>query len=151
MADGRTDTFEVGLAAIRRRERSTAELKDWLLERDHELEDVDAAVERLLECGELDDERFARLYAQDKRELSGWGPARIAAVLRERGIDRDLIELACADPYEAQLERAVALLRARRTPLEGDTALERALGMLARRGYGSEVAYEAIRIAAPPG
>ena len=44
-------------------------------------------MERLLEAGALDDERFARRFAEDKRELRGWGPDRIAEALRARGVD----------------------------------------------------------------
>jgi hypothetical protein len=41
----------------------------------------------------------------------------------------------------------VELLRDRGTELGDERARSRALGLLARRGYGSEVAYEAIRVA----
>ena len=41
-------------------------------------EELEEAVSRLVEAGALDDEVFARRYAEDKRELRGWGPDRIA-------------------------------------------------------------------------
>ena len=41
---------------------------------------------RLIEAGALDDERFARRYAEDKRELRGWGPERIREALAARGV-----------------------------------------------------------------
>lgn len=141
----RKEAFERALAAINRRERSTAEIVAWLADRDYGPEQIEAAVCRLIEEGLLDDERFARLYAEDKRELSGWGPERIAAGLRERGIDRHLVERACSDGHEEQVERAAVLLAERRAQLDDDRARERALGLLNRRGYDYEVAHEAIR------
>ena len=49
-----------------------------------------------------------------------------------------------ADP-EQEIELAVTLLRDRGGALEDGSERQRALGMLIRRGYDSEVAYEAIR------
>ncbi|MGB3098575.1 MAG: regulatory protein RecX [Solirubrobacterales bacterium] len=141
------DAFEAALGSIRRRERSTAEVVDWLAERDFGSEEIEDAVGRLIEIGELDDERFARLFAEDKRELSGWGPERIAGTLRERGIDRHLIEGACADERPEQVERAATLLWQRNSALEDDRDRARALSFLTRRGYDYEVAHDAIRTA----
>ena len=46
----------------------------------------------LAEQGYLDDERFARLFAEDKRGLEQWGAERISQGLVARGIDRELID-----------------------------------------------------------
>jgi regulatory protein len=135
---------------LRRRERSIAEIAGWLRERDYTGEEVEQAVGELIECGELDDERFASLFAEDKRELSGWGPERIAASLRERGLDAGLIVRVTEEDRAAQLERAAALLRARGLPLGEARERERALGLLTRRGFDYELAHDAIRDAAPP-
>ena len=51
---------------------------------------------RLVEDGSIDDERFARRYAEDKRELAGWGPDRIREALAERGVPEELIAEAIA-------------------------------------------------------
>jgi len=50
-----------------------------------------------------------------------------------------------SDPDEAQAERGAELLIARRADLSGEAGRGRALAYLVRRGYGSEVAYEAVR------
>ena len=55
----------------------------------------------LIELGELDDERFAFAFAEDKRELAGWGAERIEAALLDRGLDRALAERACAERASA--------------------------------------------------
>jgi regulatory protein len=147
MARDERDPFTEALGAIRRRERTTAEIVEWLAERDYGPEEIESAVGRLTEFGELDDARFAREFAQDKRELAGWGPERIAVALRERGIDRGLVEAASLETHAEQVERAVALLRERRFMLADDSDRRRALALLGRRGYGYEVAHEAIRLA----
>ncbi|MGH2963328.1 MAG: hypothetical protein ACRDL3_14230, partial [Solirubrobacterales bacterium] len=65
------EAFELAVRALGRRERSRAELEAWLVERGVGEPEVEATMLRLEELGELDDARFARCYAEDKRELSG--------------------------------------------------------------------------------
>ncbi len=140
------EAFAKALGALRRRERSRAELNEWLARRGFEREDADAALDRLDLVGELDDERFARRYAEDKRELSGWGPERIRESLVARGVPLEQVESALdADSYDEQLDRASELLERKGGDLDSDVARGRALGFLTRRGYEYEVAYEAVR------
>jgi regulatory protein len=150
-ASGRTEprgAFELAVGAISRKERTVAELREWLAARDVESGEAEEAVTRLIEIGELDDERFARRYADDKRELHGWGPDRIREALVERGIDRPIAEAAAGgDGAGQQAERAADLLRGRGTNLAGEASRAKALAYLARRGYDYEVAYQAVRLA----
>lgn len=136
------------LGALRRRERSSAELHRWLRERGCGEAVAEAVVAELVELGELDDERFAFAYAADKRDLSGWGSHRIATALTERGIGVALAERAVAEPREAELERAVRLVETRGEDLGDDRGRGRALAHLTRRGYEYELAYDAVRAAA---
>jgi regulatory protein len=138
--------FERALGALARKERTVAELEAWLAEREYPQEQVAAAIDRLIEDGALDDERFARRFAEDKRDLRGWGPTRIQEALRARGLDPGLIEAALAlDGVDAQLDRAVALLERRGEPPVDEASRGRALSYLARRGYEVDLAYEAVR------
>jgi regulatory protein len=140
------DAFERAVGALGQRERTTAELDTWLADRGYPAAEIAAAIERLTAIGELDDERFARRYAEDKRELSGWGADRIREALAAKGLDRATIDSAVAEmsPGE-ELARAVALLERRGEPAVDEPSRARALGFLARRGYDSELAYEAVR------
>jgi regulatory protein len=100
----------------------------------------------LAEAGAIDDRSFARRYAADKRELAGWGPARIGGALESRGVAREHIDAAlAADDERAQLARAAALLRDRGMLCSSERERERALGLLVRRGYSLELAYETVR------
>jgi regulatory protein len=133
------------VAALRRRERTTAELHGWLLERGYGEEVAEAVIAELVEVGELDDERFALAYAADKRDLAGWGAQRISAALRTRGIGAALAERAAEEAREDQLERAVELVRRKGEDLDDADGCARSLAHLAGRGYEHELAYEAIR------
>ena len=146
MPERALDAFQAALAALRRRERATAELSAWLARRGYGSEEIASAIARLTELGELDDERFAQRYAEDKRELRGWGAERIRESLASRGIPAGLVEATLEeDSYGAQVARASGLLAQQGRPLDADSDRARALGYLTRRGYEYEVAYEAIR------
>lgn len=140
------DPYELALRALSYKERTEAELRGWLAERgveDAEREDV---LLRLAEAGAVDDERFARRYAEDKRELAGWGPERIRRALEGRGVAAEHVEAALAGYEEdEQLRRAVALLRERGLSCDSDPERERALRLLVRRGFSLELGYEAVR------
>ena len=140
------EPLELALRALGRKERSTAELTRWLAERGVSEEDVTVTVDHLVEVGELDDARFARRYAEDKRELAGWGAERIRESLIARGVESEDIEAAmAADEEPNQVVRAAALLARRASPVDSDRGRARALGYLMRKGYAYEVAHEAIR------
>ena len=112
-----SEAFARGLGALRRRERGTAELAEWLAARGFTAAEVGTAIARLTEVGELDDLRFATRFAEDKRELRGWGPERIREVLSSRGIASELIDARLlTDGHADQLARAEGLLARRGRP-----------------------------------
>lgn len=153
-------------ALINRRERTVAEVHARLERAGVEAAEAAMAVAELLGYGYLDDGRYARVFTQDKRTLEGWGNGRIARALQARGVAGEVIEAALtASDSEAgeagdreaggaaggssttdELRRALALLR-RRFP--GGPAQpadrRRAFGVLARKGYDSETAADAVR------
>lgn len=149
MADGaesRRDAYELAVRALSRKERSTAELAMWLDQRGVEAEDIAAVIDQLTAIGELDDERFARLFAEDKQELAGWGAERVREALLARGVASEHIEAAlAADSEEVQIDRANDLLVRRGRSIDSEAEKTSALGYLTRRGYSYEIAYEAIR------
>jgi regulatory protein len=143
MAD---DAYELALRALGRKERSSVELAEWLRGRGVDAEDVEDVIGRLIELGELDDERFALCYAEDKRALAGWGAERIRDALLARGIAPEHVEAALAGDLDViQIRRAGELLARRERGLESEADRASALGYLTRRGYSYEIAHEAIR------
>lgn len=134
------------LGAIGRKERTESEMTAWLREREVEEEEVDRVIAFLIENEALDDQRFAIAFANDKRELSGWGSDRIEEVLRKRGIRGDQIRVALNQEVEVgEVDRAVGVLLAKRAQVDDPKDRQKALGLLARRGYCAEDAYAAIR------
>jgi regulatory protein len=130
-----------------KRDRTIAEVRAYLERAEATPELIDAAVGEIVELGYLDDERYSRCFAEDRRKLDGWGAERIRRRLLELGIDRELAEMA-SQPIddEQEMTAALALLRRRlKTPPKDQRERQRALELLVRRGYEPDVAYEAVR------
>jgi len=138
---------------LNRRERTRSEVRAHLEGAGVDSREVEQAIAALVEDGQLDDARFARLLVQDKRELEGWGGDRIRQVLLARGVEPDLIEDALAEQSAGtEMERALELLRRRfPVPAWDRHERERALGVLLRKGYDVDLALDALAIHASEG
>jgi regulatory protein len=138
---------ELAWRALNRRDRTVAELARILAAKRVEGPLIDDVVGELIEQGYLDDARYARQFAEDRRRLDEWGTERIERRLRALGVDREEIAAALGGQgHEDELDAALALLR-RRFPVPPATPRdsERALGMLVRKGYELELAHDALR------
>jgi regulatory protein len=139
--------LELAYRYLNRRDRTEAEVREHLEGRGLAAGDVERSIATLRDQSYLDDARFARLLAQDKRTLEHWGSDRIRRTLSARGIDRDLVEAALAgdDASSAELDRAVAVLRRRfPAPPQERRERDRALALLLRKGYDAELALDAL-------
>lgn len=130
-----------------RRDRTVVEMRRHLEGKRVEPDLIDEAIAELLEQGYLDDARYARRFTEDRRTLDSWGTDRIEQRLIAVGVDRaDIAAALAAQPAEDELEAAVALLQRKlREPPADDRGREKALGLLVRKGYDLEVAYDAVR------
>ena len=139
--------LELAVGHLGKRDRTAAEIRRHLTGNDVSAEAADAAVAELERMGYLDDVRYARTFAEDRRALDGWGHERIERRLLELGVDREHIAAAVGErDGEEELEAALELLRRRlRTAPSSERERERALGMLVRKGYDLELAYDAVR------
>ncbi len=132
-----------------RRDHSVAELRCKLERAKLSTAAIDAALALVAEQGYLDDARYARLLAEDRRNIDGWGAERIRARLQRAGIERELIDDTLAGfEGSSELAAAGALLQRRcRLPLSDNRERQRAFAILIRAGYDSDVAYDAVRAA----
>ncbi|HLH65739.1 MAG TPA: RecX family transcriptional regulator [Solirubrobacteraceae bacterium] len=131
---------------------------------------AERAIAALRERALLDDLRYARLFVAERRSLREWGRLRILSGLLARGVDpavarRALDEDDTGDRLRqgdgerddgegegdgegqrnGELQRALALLRRRfPEPPRDRRQRDRALSLLLRRGYESELALDAL-------
>ncbi len=142
--------LEFGYAYLNQRERTVNEVRRHLEGKGLAAELIDATIRTLADQGYLDDRRFAQMFIADKRELERWGSERIRRRLQARGIDRDLVAAALLEGSDSggaatELDRALGVLRRRFPgPPHGRRERERALGVLLRKGYDSDLALDAL-------
>jgi len=138
---------DVAWRALNRRDRTVTELGRIMADKRVEPELIQRVVEEIAEQGYLDDARYARAFAEDRRRLDAWGAERIERRLLALGVGREHIDAALAeqDP-DTERDAALAYLR-RRAPAPATTPQERdrQLRLLLRRGYAGDLAYEVVR------
>jgi regulatory protein len=130
-----------------RRDRTVAEVRERLDAQEIDAEVVDEAIAELTRQGYLDDARYAHRFAEDRRTIDAWGAERIERRLLAVGVEPALIAAAIGERGAAEeLEAALTVLR-RRFPdaPTDDRDRDRALGLLVRKGYDLDLAYDAVR------
>jgi len=136
----------LGLLAVR--PRSRRELERRLLGARFEPDEVEDVLVRLERVGLVDDEAFARQFAEHRFGSRKEGSRAVAQGLRAAGIESSLVEAVSHQTTEDDEERAAELARSRVSRLSGVTpekAFARLSSLLMRRGYGPQIARSAAR------
>src|SRR6476469_2716264 len=139
------------LRLLTARARTRSELEGQLTKRGFPDEVSNRVLDRLAQVGLVDDADFAEQWVSSRRTNAGKGKRALAAELRTKGVDNDVITAALAGiDAEAERERAEQLVRdkLRREKLgdDDDTKVARRLvGMLARRGYNQTMAFDVVK------
>lgn len=140
---------EIALRQLTAADRSCHELHTRLLARGVEDPVARAVVDRFVQVGLLDDARFARQWVGARLQGRGLSRRAIERELADKGIAPDLAGQALAG-VDAQTERDTASRLVQRKArgmlhLEEPVRLRRLVGMLARKGYAPDVAYQVVR------
>ena len=95
------------LHLLSRRALTVSECRSRLAARNHSAQQIDAAIEHLLETGGLDDKRLAREYARTSAEVKGRGRLRALRDLQARGVEKQVAAEAIAEVFAEKDERAL--------------------------------------------
>ncbi len=149
MAKKKRTAYQTALDLLSRRDHFRRELVDKLSQRDFPTNEVEAAVDRCAELDLIDDQRIAERFVEVRAGDRGWGPHRLAAELRQRGVDA-----ADADRLSnLSDELAAAAMRTAMRKLEVRAPNEwwrdgqrraRMVSSLITRGFEAEVAIAAV-------
>jgi regulatory protein len=140
--------LEAALRFLEARQRSAAEVRRRLLLHGYRAPMVEAAIDRLVELGMLDDAAFAKAWVESRDRARPRGERLLRQELARKGIDRAITDEALderddarpdADAEAAQrlLDRHAAALA--RVP-DPRARRQRAYGLLARNGFDPELA-----------
>ena len=109
---------------LSRREHSKKEIYHKLSYRVSSLELLEQEIEKLIQEGLLDNRRFAEQYVHN-RENRGLGPIRIEKELRERGIERTIIDELLSEKNWIELAKKALLKKTRKSlPREKEQILK---------------------------
>jgi regulatory protein len=127
------------LGMLARREHSGAELRAKLAAKGFPSDIINDALTDLRRSGWLSDERFVESYVRARCDR-GYGPARIRAELRERGVDDALIasHLDARDPAWLPRLQAVRAKRFAGKPPRDYAGKARQMRFLQSRGFTAE-------------
>jgi regulatory protein len=148
-ADPETVAREIALRQLTAAPRTRAQLSDAMSRRGVPDEVADAVLDRFEEVRLVDDEEFARQWVQTRHAGRGLARRALRYELRERGVADETVQAAVEQiDADAELEAARQLVRRRLPGMRADDPARRTrrlAGMLARKGYGTAVAFRAIR------
>jgi regulatory protein len=129
--------------------RTRFELRAKLAQKNVPEEIAEKLLDRFEEVGLIDDAAFARAWVESRSRARGLAPRALADELRRKGVDREAAQAALelVDPA-AQRVRARELVDKKLRSLRGVdevTATRRLVGLLARKGYSSSLAFAVVR------
>ncbi|MEM8529616.1 MAG: RecX family transcriptional regulator [Chloroflexota bacterium] len=143
-------SLQVGLRLLSARPRSTAEIRERLNREGFTTTSIEQTVERLIELELLDDTTFTRQWIENRQTLRPRGVNALRNELRQKGIQRDIVEAALEDDelIGNETERAMTLARSvvhkyRNSPNRA-TFTRRLGGYLQRRGFHFDIIHPVI-------
>lgn len=116
------------------RDHSRRELIEKL-RRDYSAESAEAAADRLTQLGLIDDGRYARRYAADLVNLKHLSERGVRQKLREKGIDRDLIDEVMDELSIDESVQIRGIIMKKYPDLSDEKLRRRAVAALSRMGY----------------
>ncbi len=131
------------------RARTRSELADKLASRNVPGDIATRLLDRFEEVGLVDDAAFAREWVEQRQSGRGLARRALAQELRRKGIEDEVAqevlgEIDDDDEVAAARMLVRAKLRSVRT-LDRDKAVRRLVGMLARKGHSSSVAFRVVK------
>ncbi len=120
---------------LSRRDHSVKELRDKLI-RTSDPVNADKAIEKMLEFGYLDDEKYARSLVKYLFETKHYSASHVRQECFRRGIDRDIVQQLLEDDEPDNVKNALALIEGKyRTKLLQENGREKVTAALMRKGF----------------
>lgn len=138
--------FNRALKYLSYKNRSTKEIYDYLLKKDYSKEDIDEAIEKLIEYKFLDDNNFSEIFIRD-RQLKGRSKRMIGYELKQKGVNKDTTEKSL-EKAQDDLKTAKEYIGKRMhqfEKLEPEKKKQRIIGRLQSRGYNWDVIKEILK------
>ena len=133
---------EQALRLLERRDYGRDELVSKLVEKGAEAPDAEAAADKMVEYGFVNDEKYAGMVVRHYA-AKGYGAARVREELRRRRLPRELWDAALGQMPDNSAAAAAILAQKLRGRGADRDALRRAMSALVRRGFSWDEARRA--------
>ena len=130
------------LSLLEKRDYGRDELVSKLVEKGAEAPDAEAAVDKMVEYGFVNDEKYAGMVVRHYA-AKGYGAARVREELRRRRLPRELWDAALGQMPDNSAAAAAILAQKLRGRGADRDALRRAMSALVRRGFSWDEARRA--------
>lgn len=101
------EMMDTAIKYIGLRLRSVKEIKDYLRKKYEEIELIEIVVNKLINLGYLDDNKFAKAFIKDKMKFTSMGDYKIKLELEHLGVSYDIIEESISIIDEKELEEKI--------------------------------------------
>lgn len=129
--------------------RSRAELAQGLAKKQISAEVASAVLDKFEAAGLVDDAEFAHSWVQSRQRGKGLSSRVLAMELRRKGVDDELVRAALDDlDPDDEVEAAHRLVQTKLRSMsrfDETTKIRRLTGLLARKGYSPQLAFEVVR------
>ena len=137
--------YQKALSYLSYRPRSERELVDNLSKHDFSEDVAQKVIKRLERLGLVDDLAFAQTWVENRSDFKPRGRLALRMELRQKGIDRDLIDFVLDDLDEDALAYQAAMKQARKyRNLDWKDYRKKMIAFLGRRGFNYGTAKEVV-------
>lgn len=120
---------------LSRRDHSVKELRDKLI-RTVDPQSADKAIEKMLEFGYLDDEKYAKSLIKYLVDTKHYSVSHVRQECYKRGIDKDIVQQFLDEDEPDNVSNALALIEGKyRTKLSQENGREKVIAALMRKGF----------------
>ncbi len=148
-ADPEAVARNICLRALAMAPKSRAQLAALMASRAVPDDVADKVLARFTDVGLIDDAAFAAMIVDSRRNGRGFARRAIADELRKKGVDDETArEAVDTIDNDAEMATARSLVERKLPSMRGltpEARTRRLVGMLARKGYSSGVAYRAVK------
>ena len=130
------------------RSRSVKEIERYLRGKGHAAETIASVVQRLTDLHYLDDTHFAVAWVENRKRFGGRGPHLLRSELLQKGVAKETADQVIAGASGGEAEQALDAGRKKAQALRAADYAEfsrKVGGYLSRRGYSSEVVWDAVK------
>jgi len=140
--------LSVALKLLSVRDRSVKDMKNALMKKSYEKDEIEAVLQQLIEEGYLNDHRTANFWANCLFDTGQYGVYGISRKLIERGIPEDLSLCASNEVYEGndEYEFAMVIAEKKASGIRDKKKAERVISnYLMRHGFSSSTIYRVVK------